>query len=39
MTNRSDPDTAMPYGELSPKSSDAFIVAPDVLYSPILLDT
>jgi hypothetical protein len=37
VTNRFDPDTAMPNGLLSPVISDAFTVAPEVVYSPIVL--
>ena len=33
-TNRSEPDTAMPVGSLSPVMNEAFTVAPEVVYSP-----
>ena len=36
VTNRSDPDTAMPSGPFNPEMSDAFTIAPDVVYSPIV---
>jgi len=36
VTNRSEPDTAMPSGMFSPEISAAFTVAPEVVYSPIV---
>ena len=35
-TNTSDPDTAMPSGSTNPETSEAFTVAPDVVYAPIV---
>ncbi len=35
-TNRSDPDTAIEFGSLSPVIRDALTVAPDKVYSPIV---
>ena len=35
-TNKSEPDTAMPIGPLNPEINEAFTVAPEVVYSPIV---
>src|SRR5271157_5766997 len=36
VTNRFDPDTAMPSGRPNPEISEGFTVAPEVVYSPIV---
>ncbi len=36
MTKRSDPEMAIPIRFASPETSEAFTVAPEVVYSPIL---
>jgi hypothetical protein len=37
VTNRSEPDTAMPSGNNNPEISAAFTVAPEVVYLPTVL--
>ena len=36
VTNRFEPDAAIPYGLLNPATSEAFTVAPEVEYSLIV---